>query len=126
MLTQENQQLTMQNKDLASALEAEKAERQRLEQNGATAAANTNPAATTEATNTQPLPTNLPAGVSAEWQGTELVLIIEGDVLFDSGKTSLKNNAMTTVWAATAAQKTAVPFTCFRKNATMKTPSSAG
>ena len=97
MLTQENQQLTMQNKDLASALEAEKAERQRLEQNSATAAANTTPAATTEATNTQPLPTNLPAGVSAEWQGTELVLIIEGDVLFDSGKTSLKNNAMTTL-----------------------------
>ncbi len=97
MLTQENQQLTMQNKDLASALEAEKAERQRLEQNSATAAANTTPAATTEATNTQPLPMNLPAGVSAEWQGTELVLIIEGDVLFDSGKTSLKNNAMTTL-----------------------------
>ncbi len=97
MLTQENQQLTMQNKDLANALEAEKAERQRLEQNGATTAGTTTPAATAEATNSPALPSNLPAGVSAEWQGTELVLIIEGDVLFDSGKTSLKNNAMTTL-----------------------------
>ncbi len=97
MLTQENQQLTLQNKDLANALDAEKQERQRLEQAYASNASTGNSSSAAETTGTHPVPTDLPAGVSAEWQGSELVLIVEGDVLFDSGKTSLKNNAKTTL-----------------------------
>ncbi len=97
MLTQENQQLTLQNKDLANALDAEKQERQRLEQAYATNASSNTTPTTPEQTNTPPVPTDLPAGVSAEWHGSELVLVVEGDVLFDSGKTTLKNNAKTTL-----------------------------
>jgi flagellar motor protein MotB len=100
MLKEENAQLTMQRDDARSALESAEAERRRLEQEiaGLQSQANERPpmAASAETTGTGPK-LDLPPGVTAENRNGTLVLTIEGDVLFDSGKATLKPDAKKTL-----------------------------
>jgi chemotaxis protein MotB len=99
MLRDENSQLSMQRDEARSALESSEAERRRLEQENAGLQgqlAEMPPAApTTTAQAGQGL--DLPEGVTAENRNGQLVLTIEGDVLFDSGRTSLKDAAKRTL-----------------------------
>ena len=99
MLKEENAQLTMQRDDARSALESAEAERRRLEQeiSGLQSQANERPPmAAAETTGTGPK-LDLPPGVTAENRNGTLVLTIEGDVLFDSGKATLKPEAKKTL-----------------------------
>ncbi|MFM7133233.1 MAG: OmpA family protein [Planctomycetota bacterium] len=98
MLREENSQLELQRDEARSALDASEAERRRLEEqlgNTQTRANEQPPAATTTTTSTGF--ENLPAGVTAETRNGEVVLTIEGDVLFDSGKATLKTDAKRTL-----------------------------
>jgi chemotaxis protein MotB len=97
MLREENSQLELQRDEARSALDASESERRRLEEqlgNTQARASEQPPAATTST------PTgfeNLPPGVTAETRNGEVVLTIEGDVLFDSGKATLKTDAKRTL-----------------------------
>jgi chemotaxis protein MotB len=99
VLKEENAQLAIQRDEARSALESSEAERRRLEEeNGRlqTSASEQPPAVT--ATNVAPGPKlDLPEGVTAENRNGTLVLTIEGDVLFDSGKATLKTDAKKTL-----------------------------
>ena len=102
MLKEENAQLTMQRDEARSALDSSEAERRRLEQENAQLASRANempPAAASMPTMADSGTANLdlPAGVTAENRNGTLVLTIEGDVLFDSGKASLKGDARKTL-----------------------------
>lgn len=101
MLKEENAQLTMQRDEARTALDSSEAERRRLEQENAQLASKANEAppavaaAGHEGTGSAKL--DLPAGVTAENRNGTLVITIEGDVLFDSGKASLKGDAKKTL-----------------------------
>jgi flagellar motor protein MotB len=101
MLKEENAQLTMQRDEARSALDASEAERRRLEEENGNLQARANevpPPATTVASNDTTTPNlDLPAGVTAENRNGTIVLTIEGDVLFDSGKATLKTDAKKTL-----------------------------
>jgi flagellar motor protein MotB len=101
MLKEENAQLTMQRDEARSALDASEAERRRLEEENGNLQARANevpPPATTVASNDTTAPNlDLPAGVTAENRNGTIVLTIEGDVLFDSGKATLKTDAKKTL-----------------------------
>jgi chemotaxis protein MotB len=101
MLKEENAQLTMQRDEARSALDASEAERRRLEEENGNLQARANevpPPATTVASNETATPNlDLPAGVTAENRNGTIVLTIEGDVLFDSGKATLKTDAKKTL-----------------------------
>jgi chemotaxis protein MotB len=99
MLKEENAQLTMQRDDARGALESAEAERRRLEQENASLATRLNEQPPMAASNgSAPAPVlDLPAGVTAENRNGTLVLTIEGDVLFDSGKATLKPEAKRTL-----------------------------
>lgn len=96
MLREENSQLQLQRDEARSALDASEAERRRLEEqmgSSQKSASEEPPAAATTATGFD----NLPPGVTAENRNGEVVLTIEGDVLFDSGKATLKTDAKRTI-----------------------------
>jgi chemotaxis protein MotB len=101
MLKEENAQLTMQRDEARSALDASESERRRLEEENGNLQARANevpPPATTVASNDTTAPNlDLPAGVTAENRNGTIVLTIEGDVLFDSGKATLKTDAKKTL-----------------------------
>ena len=99
MLRDENSQLSMQRDEARSALESSEAERRRLEQENAGLQGQLNeiPPAATTTTAQAGSNLDLPEGVTAENRNGQLVLTIEGDVLFDSGKTSLRDNAKRTL-----------------------------
>ena len=99
MLKEENAQLTMQRDDARGALESAEAERRRLEQENASLATRLNEQPPMAASNgSAPAPVlDLPAGVTAENRNGTLVITIEGDVLFDSGKATLKPEAKRTL-----------------------------
>lgn len=101
MLKEENAQLTMQRDEARSALDASESERRRLEEENSNLQARANevpPPATTVAANTGAAPNlDLPEGVTAENRDGTIVLTIEGDVLFDSGKATLKTDAKKTL-----------------------------
>jgi flagellar motor protein MotB len=99
MLKEENAQLAIQRDEARGALESSEAERRRLEdENGRLqASANEQPPAVT-ATPVGPGPKlDLPEGVTAENRDGTVVLTIEGDVLFDSGKATLRPEARKTL-----------------------------
>jgi len=92
MLKEENAQLAIQRDEARSALESSEAERRRLEEENGNLAARANelPPAVTATNVGGPAPKlDLPAGVTAENRNGTLVLTIEGDILFDSGKATL-------------------------------------
>lgn len=104
MLKEENSQLTIQRDEARGALESSEAERRRLEQENGSLQSRMNeaPPATsltssggTESRSTPKL--DLPAGVTAENRNGTIVLTIEGDILFDSGKATLKPDAKKTL-----------------------------
>ncbi len=103
MLKDSNAQLTIERDDARNALEQSEAERRRLDQTIGTLQTKANEVpptavtttAATEGTGNTKL--DLPAGVTAENRNGTLVLTIEGDVIFDSGKASLKTDAKKTL-----------------------------
>ena len=103
MLKEENAQLAIQRDEARGALESSEAERRRLEEeNGSLASrASEQPpavASTSTSTSTSTAPRlDLPEGVTAENRNGTLVLTIEGDILFDSGKATLKPDAKKTL-----------------------------
>jgi chemotaxis protein MotB len=100
MLKEENAQLAIQRDEARSALESSEAERRRLEEENGNLAARANelPPAVTATNVGGPAPKlDLPAGVTAENRNGTLVLTIEGDILFDSGKATLKPDAKKTL-----------------------------
>lgn len=99
MLKEENAQLTIQRDEARSALESSEAERRRLEEeNGTLASRATEQPPAAVATNGSPAPKlDLPEGVTAENRNGTIVLTIEGDILFDSGKATLKADAKKTL-----------------------------
>lgn len=105
MLKEENAQLTIQRDEARGALESSEAERRRLEEeNGKLASrGNEQPPAAVATTGTPASSSNatpkldLPAGVTAENRNGTIVLTIEGDILFDSGKASLRPEAKKTL-----------------------------
>ena len=113
MLKEENAQLTMQRDEARSALDASEAERRRLEEENSNLASRANevpPPATTVAASTTAVPNlDLPAGVTAENRNGTIVLTIEGDVLFDSGKATLKTDAKKTLYKVVAEIKKKYP-----------------
>jgi chemotaxis protein MotB len=100
MLKEENAQLAIQRDEARGALESSEAERRRLEEeNGRLqASANEQPpaVAATPVGSTNPK-LDLPEGVTAENRNGTIVLTIEGDILFDSGKATLKTDAKKTL-----------------------------
>ncbi|MEY3144323.1 MAG: putative lipoprotein YiaD precursor [Planctomycetota bacterium] len=99
MLKEENAQLAIQRDEARSALESSEAERRRLEQeNGSLQARSNEQPPAVNATPVAPGPKlDLPEGVTAENRNGTMVLTIEGDVLFDSGKATLKPDAKKTL-----------------------------
>ena len=101
MLKDKNTQLTQELDQTKTALDSSESSRRSLEEENsrlktAAADATSQPQAGTTA-NAPQLPTNLPAGVTARIEGNAVVLDIPGDVLFDSGKATLKNDAKKTL-----------------------------
>ncbi len=101
MLKDSNAQLTIERDDARNALDQSEAERRRLDQTVASLQGKTNeqaPLATnTNNSGTGDTKLDLPTGVTAENRNGTLVLTIEGDVIFDSGKASLKSDAKKTL-----------------------------
>lgn len=111
MLKEANAQLTMERDDARNALEQSEQERRRLDQEVATLQSKANevpPAANAQAAPTTPN-LDLPEGVTANVQNGVLTLTIEGDVLFDSGKASLKPDAKKTLDKVTSEIKKKYP-----------------
>ena len=115
MLKDSNAQLTIERDDARNALDQSEQERRRLDQSiaqlqgkaneQAPIATNTNP--TNDGTGEATL--DLPTGVTAENRNGTLVLTIEGDVIFDSGKASLKSDAKKTLDTVVAQIKKKFP-----------------
>jgi len=101
MLKEENAQLSIQRDEARGALESSEAERRRLEEeNGKLASKATEQPPAVVAKNIAPsseTKLDLPAGVTAENRNGTIVLTIEGDILFDSGKATLKADAKKTL-----------------------------
>jgi chemotaxis protein MotB len=100
MLKESNAQLTIERDDARNALDQSEQERRRLDQEIASLQdqAKQQPPTTAQAAPTTATPKlDLPEGVTAEMQNGVLTLTIEGDVLFDSGKASLKTDAKKTL-----------------------------
>ena len=99
MLKEENAQLAIQRDEARGALESSEAERRRLEQeNGSLQARSNEQAPAVTATPVAPGPKlDLPEGVTAENRNGTIVLTIEGDILFDSGKATLRPEAKKTL-----------------------------
>lgn len=99
MLREENSQLTMQRDEARSALDSSEAERRRLEEQNANLQnqLTDKPVEVAAApADTQPK-MDLPEGVTVSNRNGEVVVTIEGDVLFDSGKATLKTDAKRTL-----------------------------
>ena len=97
-LEDKNQQLALELQQKSDALESEREARVRLEQENSDlkdrlAAGPTE----TTVTETVVMPTDLPEGVTCRVEGNDLIIDVPGDVLFDSGKATLKANAKTTL-----------------------------
>lgn len=95
LLKQDNEDLRKQLADRNEALESKDKERLAAEARADAAArsgAATAPADTSMAANSDPAFANI-HGVTATRVGNEVHVAIEGDVLFDSGRTSLKGDA---------------------------------
>jgi chemotaxis protein MotB len=97
-LEDKNQQLSLELQQKSDALESEREARVRLEQENSDlkdrlAAGPTE----TIVTETVVMPTDLPEGVTCRVEGNDLIIDVPGDVLFDSGKATLKANAKTTL-----------------------------
>lgn len=98
-LEDKNQQLSLELEQKSDALESEREARVRLEQENSDlkdrlAAA---PAVEAVVNETIVMPTDLPEGVTCRVEGNDLIIDVPGDVLFDSGKATLKTNAKTTL-----------------------------
>ncbi len=99
MLREENAQIAMQRDEARGALESSEAERRRLEieNNSLQGRLNEMPPVVA-ATPVAPGPgMDLPAGVTAEDRNGTIVLTIEGDILFDSGRATLRPEAKRTL-----------------------------
>ncbi len=119
MLKEENSQLTMQRDEARTALDSSEAERRRLEEQAGALQSKANevpPAAVasnTTANTTEPK-LDLPAGVTAENRNGTIVLTIEGDVLFDAGKATLRTDAKKTLDKVTSEIKKKYPDSALR------------
>lgn len=99
MLKEENAQLSIQRDEARGALESSEAERRRLEEENGRLLASANeqpPAVKATPAGSEPK-LDLPEGVTAENRNGTIVLTIEGDILFDSGKATLKPDAKKTL-----------------------------
>jgi chemotaxis protein MotB len=99
MLREENSQLTMQRDEARSALDSSEAERRRLEEQNANLESRLSdkPTEVAAAPASSTPKMDLPEGVSVDNRNGEVVVTIEGDVLFDSGKATLKTDAKKTL-----------------------------
>jgi chemotaxis protein MotB len=114
-LQDKNTQLEQELDQKNSALESERENRVRLEQENADlkdrlAAGPTE----TTVTETVVMPTDLPEGVTCRVEGNDLIIDVPGDVLFDSGKATLKANAKTTLDKIAAAIRKQYPSSGLR------------
>jgi chemotaxis protein MotB len=113
MLREQRDQLQSELDTTKGALDGSEMSRRALEQeNGrlraAADAANTTPEG--GATGGGPeLPKDLPAGVTARAEGNNVIIDVPGDVLFDSGKAVLKNDAKKTLDAVAKSIKNSYP-----------------
>ena len=100
MLKDSNAQLTIERDEARNALDQSEQERRRLDQEIASLQTKSTEqaplAANTQSTETMPK-LDLPEGVTADMENGVLTLTIEGDVLFDSGKASLRPEAKKTL-----------------------------
>jgi chemotaxis protein MotB len=110
MLKEANSQLTIERDDARNALDQSEQERRRLDQEiaGLQDQMKQQPPTTAQATGGSPS-LDLPEGVTANVQNGVLTLTIEGDVLFDSGKATLKPDAKTTLDKVTSEIKKKYP-----------------
>ncbi len=102
MLKDKNSQLETELDTTKGALDGSETSRRALEEENARLrvaadAAASQPTATGGGDGTPELPKNLPAGVGARVEGSSVILDIPGDILFDSGKATLKNDAKKTL-----------------------------
>ena len=117
MLKEENTQLTMQRDEARTALDSSEAERRRLEEQAGALQSKVNevpPSAVATTNDTTDPKLDLPAGVTAENRNGTIVLTIEGDVLFDAGKATLKRDAKTTLDKVTSEIKKKYPDSALR------------
>jgi len=97
-LTDRNEKLNLELEQKNSALESEREARVRLEQENADLKERLAGAPTeTVVSETIVMPSDLPAGVTCRVEGNDLIIDVPGDVLFDSGKATLKSNAKATL-----------------------------
>lgn len=99
MLKDKNSQLEQELDQKNSALEGSEAARRSLEDENARLRTSSEQMASqpVPADDTPQLPTDLPPGVTARIEGNAVVLDIPGDVLFDSGKATLRTEAKKTL-----------------------------
>ncbi|MFM7262021.1 MAG: OmpA family protein [bacterium] len=111
MLKESNAQLTIERDDARNALDQSEQERRRLDQEiaGLQDQMKQQPPTTAQASGNGSPNLDLPEGVTANMQNGVLTLTIEGDVLFDSGKATLKNDAKSTLDKVTAEIKKKYP-----------------
>lgn len=103
ILKDKNAQLMTELDTTKGALDGSETSRRAMEEENARLraaadAAAQNPGAGTPTAGSGPaLPKDLPAGVTARVEGTSVIIDVPGDVLFDSGKAVLKNDAKKTL-----------------------------
>jgi flagellar motor protein MotB len=112
MLKDRNAQLEAELDNSRNALEGSDAARRAMEEENARlrAAADAAAANPTPAADGGPeLPKDLPAGVTARVEGTSVIVDIPGDILFDSGKATLRTEARRTLDAVAKSIKDQYP-----------------
>ncbi|MBL9149956.1 MAG: OmpA family protein [Phycisphaerae bacterium] len=114
MLKDKNSELQSELDRTRTALDGSESSRRALEEDltRARAEASYAPQAGTSTPtggNTPQLPTDLPPGVTARVEGTTVILDIPGEVLFDSGKATLRTDAKKTLDAVAKSVKNAYP-----------------
>ena len=118
ILTDKNAKLQSELDSKNSALEGSETSRRALEEENARlrAAADAAAAGQTQGgagdggnSGGPKLPTDLPAGVTARAEGNSVIIDVPGDVLFDSGKATLKNDAKKTLDAVAKSIKSSYP-----------------
>ncbi|MDZ4753572.1 MAG: OmpA family protein [Phycisphaerae bacterium] len=113
MMTDRQTQLQAELDQSKSALDSSEQTRRALEEENARIRAVADASGTGGGTssngNSDSLPTDLPPGVTAHVQGSSVVVDIPGDVLFDSGKATLRTDAKKTLDAVAKSIKAKYP-----------------
>jgi chemotaxis protein MotB len=115
ILKDKNEQLMTDLDSTKGALDGSETSRRALEEENARLRAIADTAATTPETggatggSGPELPKDLPAGVTARAEGNTVIIDVPGDVLFDSGKAVIKNDAKKTLDAVAKSIKASYP-----------------